>query len=140
MFAKHIVSAAALLGLAATYAIPSDDGFPNPSDQQLLSIEQEAGGLLSNAPPPPKLSEDGIANFQLIAFNEQFEVAFFSSLIDNITNNVDGYQSAPGLGNTGALLEILQTAKAVSAHAAKSYANQCTGTLTWKYSKKSFTC
>jgi hypothetical protein len=107
-------SAAALVGLSAAYAIPSTDGFPTPNAQQLLDIENEAGGLLSNAPPPPTLSPAGIANFQLIAFNEFFEVAFFSSLIDNITQSISGYESAPGLQDVKALLEILEAVKAVS--------------------------
>lgn len=114
MLFKHLISPAALLRVVVGYAIPSTDGFPNPDDQQVLKIEVEAGGLLSNAPPPPKLSDDGIANFQLIAFNEQFEVAFFSSLVENITNNVAGYQSAPGVQDIGTLLKILNTVKAVS--------------------------
>ncbi|KAI1637825.1 hypothetical protein F4809DRAFT_640115 [Biscogniauxia mediterranea] len=75
------------------YAIPSEDGFPDPDAQQLLEIETEADGLLSDLPPPPTLSEAGIANFQLIAFNENFEVAFFSSLIENITNSVPGFDT-----------------------------------------------
>ncbi|KAK9799957.1 putative Late sexual development protein [Seiridium cardinale] len=112
MFNRHIIWGAALLRLAASYAIPSSDGFPAPNDEQVLEIEADAGGLLSNEPPPPELSEDGIANFQLIAFNENFEVAFFSSLIENITNNVEGYQSVPGMRNTDELLEILKSVKA----------------------------
>lgn len=120
MLTRYFTGATTLLRLAAAYAIPSTDGFPNPDDQQILKIEVEAGGVLSNEAPPPKLSADGIANFQLITFNEQFEVAFFSSLIENITNNVEGYQSAPGMQDTGSLLQILNTVKAVSQSAACS--------------------
>ncbi|KAH6659180.1 late sexual development protein [Truncatella angustata] len=112
MILRCVIGVAALLRLATAYAIPSNDGFPAPDDQQLLLIETQAGGVLSDEAPPPKLSEGAIANFQLIAFNEQFEVAFFSSLIENITNNVEGYQSVPGMANTGALLEILKNVKA----------------------------
>lgn len=114
MIYRNFISGAATLGLAAAYAIPASDGFPNPDNQQLMQIQTTAGGSLSNAKPPIELSEEGVANFQLIAFNEQFEVAFFSSLIENITNNVEGYQSAPGMSDTAEILEILQTVKAVS--------------------------
>lgn len=114
MLLRRIHTVAALLRLSTAYTIPSDDGFPKPDDQQLFKLELEAGGVISNAAPPPKLSAAGIANFQLVAFNEQFEVAFFSSLIENITNNVEGYQTAPGMKDTSALLDILRNVKAVS--------------------------
>ncbi|KAI0592995.1 sexual development protein [Biscogniauxia sp. FL1348] len=107
-----LIISAAVLGLVAGYAIPSDDGFPDPNAQQLLSIETEADGLLSNLPPPPTLSEAGITNFQLIAFNENFEVAFFSSLIENITNSVPGFDMPWNNWDRDALLEILKTVKA----------------------------
>ena len=71
----------------------SADGFPTPSDAQLLAIEQIAQGTLPNGglPPPGAVDADGITNFQLINFNENFEVFFFKSLVYNITNNVDGF-------------------------------------------------
>ncbi|KAI4602385.1 hypothetical protein KJ359_009627 [Pestalotiopsis sp. 9143b] len=112
MLCRNIITGAAVLGLAGAYAIPASDGFPNPDNQQLIQMQTTAGGSLSNAKPPIELSKDGVANFQLIAFNEQFEVAFFSSLIENITNNVEGYQSVPGMSDTAEILEILQTVKA----------------------------
>ncbi|KAL1594309.1 hypothetical protein SLS60_010066 [Paraconiothyrium brasiliense] len=68
------------------------DGFPNPSQDQINDIEDRAHGTLPNAPLPTGLSDDGITNFKLIAFNEIFEVAYFSELVQNITNNVEGYQ------------------------------------------------
>ncbi|KAI1499244.1 sexual development protein [Biscogniauxia marginata] len=110
MFASILAASAAVLGLAAGYAIPNDDGFPNPNAQQLLDIENQADGRLSNLPPPPTLSQAGIANFQLIAFNENFEVAFFSSLVENITNHVPGFEA--NKWNEGKILEILKTVKA----------------------------
>lgn len=114
MITRRIIGALALLKLASAYSIPSADGFPKPDAQQILKIQNDAGGVLPNEPPPPELTDSGITNFQLIAFNEQFEVAFFSSLIENITNNVDGYQSTPGIKDTAELLEILNNVKAVS--------------------------
>lgn len=100
----HLYKAIAFLGLASTIiAIPAPtktpapsrelpDGLPNPSPSQLELIEQNAHGTLPNAPPPPVISDMGILNLQLIAFNELFEVAFFNGLITNITKNVEGYQ------------------------------------------------
>ncbi|EGX89768.1 late sexual development protein [Cordyceps militaris CM01] len=82
----------ALLGCASGAAIPSNDGFPSPSTQQQLSIAKDAGGLLPNVPLPTKLGPGSKTTFQLIAFNELFEVAFFDSLLQNITQGVEGYK------------------------------------------------
>jgi hypothetical protein len=59
---------------------------------QLASIEQEAHGTLPNAALPSSISQDSLTSLQLIAFNEIFEVAFFTELLFNLTNNVDGYE------------------------------------------------
>lgn len=67
------------------------DGMPDPSPEQRKIIEQNAHGTLPNGPPPPVISDKGIVNLQLIAFNELFEVAFFNDLVTNITSNVTGY-------------------------------------------------
>jgi hypothetical protein len=69
-----------------------DDGFPDPSPDQISQIQDRAHGTLPNTPLPSKLSTEGVTNFKLIAFNEIFEVAFFHELVQNITNNVEGYQ------------------------------------------------
>ncbi|KAE8370952.1 hypothetical protein BDV27DRAFT_165084 [Aspergillus caelatus] len=71
--------------------IPLPDGMPNPSEEQLKKIQLRAHGTLPNTPLPSKISKDGIANLQLIAFNELFEVAFFNELLLNITKSVPGY-------------------------------------------------
>jgi hypothetical protein len=70
---------------------PSADGFPNPNPDQLRNIEQMAHGTLFNASLPRNVSQDGLTNLQLLAFNELFEVAFFEELLFNLTNRVDGY-------------------------------------------------
>lgn len=67
------------------------DGFPEPSRDQIKGIQDRAHGTLPNIPLPTGLSKDGITNFQLVAFNELSEVAFFSELLQNITNEVEGY-------------------------------------------------
>jgi hypothetical protein len=107
-----------LLGSSTAYVTPyvatSDDGFPTPNAQQVLDIERQASGRLSNAPPPPTLSQAGITNFQLIAFNENFEVAFFEDIIRNITNNVPGFEYESSTRTKAEMLEILETIKSVS--------------------------
>ncbi|KUI65170.1 hypothetical protein VM1G_00057 [Cytospora mali] len=116
----HIISTttAALAGLSLaapsvrrSYSAPTDDGFPNPNATQLAIIGQKADGQLSNAPPPSKLANSSLTAFQLIAFNENFEVAYFSSLVENITNYVPGYVVATP-EKRDELLSILNTVKA----------------------------
>lgn len=111
------ISTAVVFGLASAapaitrdFSDPTDDGFPNPSAAQLAAIETTADGQLSNAAPPAKLADSSLTAFQLIAFNENFEVGFFSSLIDNITSGVDGYT----VDKQAELLNVLKTVKAVS--------------------------
>ncbi|KAL5404074.1 hypothetical protein PMIN04_012668 [Paraphaeosphaeria minitans] len=72
------------------------DGFPNPSREQVDGIQKRAHGTLPNTPLPSQLTMDGITNFKHIAFNELFEVAFFFELVQNITNNVNGYELGEG--------------------------------------------
>ena len=55
-------------------------------------IEEKAHGTIPNKPLPSSISQEGITSFKLIAFNELFEVAFFTQLLHNITNNVPGYE------------------------------------------------
>ncbi|POR39108.1 Uncharacterized protein TPAR_00696 [Tolypocladium paradoxum] len=100
-----LVSLSALLGLAAGAAIPNNDGFPNPNNQQKLAIAQQAGGLLPNGAPPTSLGANSITAFQLIAFNELFETAYFSSLLQNITAGTPGYQAQ----NMNELIKIFST-------------------------------
>lgn len=119
-FINIISASATFAGLASaapavprSYSSPSTDGFPTPNPQQLLAIEKEADGQLSNAPPPPKIADSSLTAFQLIAFNENFEVAFFSSLIENVTSDNDGYGLASD-EKKDKMLSILETIKAVS--------------------------
>ncbi|KAK0634210.1 hypothetical protein B0T14DRAFT_508553 [Immersiella caudata] len=96
-------------GAAPTpFVIPTDDGFPNPNPDQLKVIQQIADGTLSNAAPPAKINESSFPVFQLISFNEQFEVAFFSSLIYNVTNDVPGF-ALKNPKKKDELLDILET-------------------------------
>jgi hypothetical protein len=98
------IASASLVGLsclstiasAAPFTFPLSNGFPkvaNPSSQ-LTAIEQQAHGTLPNGPPPPSITADTETSLELIAFNELFEVAFFTELLSNVTNNVTGFQFA----------------------------------------------
>jgi hypothetical protein len=68
-------------------------GFPTPNNDQLLKIQEIAHGTLPNGPlpPPGTISPEGITNLQLVEYNENAEVAFFSSLLYNVTSNVTGF-------------------------------------------------
>ncbi|KAJ4410959.1 hypothetical protein N0V82_009110 [Gnomoniopsis sp. IMI 355080] len=114
MHFSTFLSMAAFTGLATAlpqgFSAPTEDGFPNPNPSQLAAIQVIADGQLSNAPPPAKLADSSLTAFKLIAFNENFEVAFFSSLMDNITDEVAGYQLEAS--EKKELLNVLQTVKA----------------------------
>lgn len=99
---------AALLGLAAAapkpysdnkgghgghggqvpFKFPLANGFPNLSPDALKAVQKQAQGTLPNTAFPSHIEDTTAATFQLIAFNEIFEVAFFTSLINNITSGV----------------------------------------------------
>ena len=118
-------STIASLGLAAIAAaspvrrgidenpFPLSDGFPTPSAQQLLQIEKEAHGTLSNSTPPATASEDTLYSLSLIAVNEFFEVAYFSELLSNVTNNEYGFKIEHHEARQ-LIIDTLTTVKAVS--------------------------
>jgi hypothetical protein len=77
------------------FSFPLANGFPNIQNPSaaLDAINQQAHGTLSNAPPPAAAPvEDDLLSLRLIAFNELFEVAYFTELLANITNTVPGYE------------------------------------------------
>jgi len=96
---RFSTASASLIGLstlvtAAPFSFannPLGNSFPNPSADQLIAIEKQAHGSLPNGGPPATITEDTKTSLRLIAFNELMEVAFFTELLSNITNNVDGY-------------------------------------------------
>ena len=88
------LSCLSTLASAAPFSFPLSNGFPNVANPspQLTAIEEQAHGSLPNGSPPPSISKDSLTSLQLIAFNELSEVAFFSELVANITNNVEGFR------------------------------------------------
>lgn len=73
------------------FAFPLSNGFPNLSPAALQAVEVQAQGTEPNGAAPTGLSDDDLTSFRLIAFNELFEVAFFTDLLYNVTNDVDGF-------------------------------------------------
>ena len=83
-------------GSTGGFQYPLSNGFPNiknPSSQ-LSQIEKQALGTLPNGAPPPTPHGDSLVSLGFVAFNELFEVAFFSELIQNITLNKPGFTAA----------------------------------------------
>lgn len=93
----HIASTVAIAGLASAapyQPFPLANGFPNPSPASLSAIEKAAGGTLPNGPTPPNPHSAAAAlDLQVIAFNEIFEVAYFTELLHNVTTGVPGYEA-----------------------------------------------
>ncbi|KAG9234675.1 hypothetical protein BJ875DRAFT_509106 [Amylocarpus encephaloides] len=93
------LSSVSLIGLiclsaivsAAPFAVDSSNNFPNPSPDQIKIIEAVAHGSLPNGKPPAKVENNTLTSLRFIALNEFFEVAFYTSLIANVTQNVTGY-------------------------------------------------
>lgn len=104
-----LLSTVLFSGLAAAASIPSNNGFPNPNQQQMQEIAKQAGGLIPNVELPKELGPGSTTAFQLIAFNELFETAFFGDLINNITTEAPGYEAQ----NKDELLKIFKTVLAV---------------------------
>ena len=78
---------------AAPFTFPDQGSFPDTAipSQELIQIETDAHGSLPNGPAPTRLKADTLTALQLIQFNEISEVAFFTEVYQNITNNVSGY-------------------------------------------------
>lgn len=79
------------IAVSSPFTFPLPNGFPNPSQSALSTIQSQAGGTLPNTPAPTGLSSDTLTSFRLIAYNELFEVAYFTELLANITSNATGY-------------------------------------------------
>ncbi|MCJ1441928.1 MAG: hypothetical protein MMC23_002420 [Stictis urceolatum] len=111
----QVTSVFALAGLsaAAPYSpFPLADGFPNPSPAQIAKIQKGAGGTLPNGPLPPNPNSPAAAlDLQVVAFNEIFEVAYFTQLLQNVTESKPGYEVPSKWGKSyveSLLKEIIQ--------------------------------
>ena len=97
------------------FKFPLNNGFPNiqvPSDQ-LNQIQQDALGTLPkaapNAPPAAAPKSDSVTSLGFIAFNELFEVAFFTELFNNVTTGAPGFREGDLLGQSkDKILRILK--------------------------------
>lgn len=80
------LSCLSTIASAAPFSFPLSNGFPTVanSSSQLTAIEQQAHGTLPNGPPPPSITADTLTSLELIAFNELFEVAYFTELLFNV--------------------------------------------------------
>lgn len=128
IFTRRILSAAVLLGFAWAgcaappprgFGDPTTNGFPNPNTQQKMAIAQQAGGKLPGIQTPKSLGDGSATALQLIAFNELFESAYFTSLLNNLTNNAPGYHN----DHRDELVKIFTTVQAVRLRC--SLANFC---------------
>lgn len=91
--------------------LPLANGFPKPDANALINIQKQAYGTLPNGDLPKNISDTSAAIWSLVAFNELFEVAFFNSLINNITDNVPGYE----VGSPAARTVVLSSLSAILA-------------------------
>jgi hypothetical protein len=119
MRTSSLIAPAALLSLANAAAlaprafnIPDNDGFPNPTPEQLAIISKEAGGKLPGGALPSDLGPASTVAWQLITFNEYFETSYFSSLLNNLTSGAPGYTELGA--STGAAEATIRTVLAVS--------------------------
>ncbi|KAK4546072.1 hypothetical protein LTR36_002209 [Oleoguttula mirabilis] len=92
------------------FTFPLDNGFPNITNpsQALTDIEEQAHGTLPNGAAPPPPHPDSLNALGFIAFNELFEVAFFTELLYNITNNVPGFDKIPDRDNVLDIITVVQ--------------------------------
>ena len=93
-FASIALLGAAVSAAPAPFTFPLPNGFPDikvPSPA-LLAIEEQAHGTLPNAPLLKTLSPTDILNWQVVAFNEIFEVGYFTSLYEKISGGTPGYE------------------------------------------------
>jgi len=90
------------------FTFPLANGFPSitvPSPN-LTAIENAAQGTLPNGAPPASLNPDDLTSLRLIAFNEIFEVAFFTSLLNNVTQGDEGFSF--GYDEQKAIIKVLE--------------------------------
>lgn len=89
---------------------------PAPPAPSVAALQTQAHGTLPNGQitlTQGSVGPDGITNVKLLNFNENFEVAFFTDLVNNITQGVHGFTLQDEKEKAG-LINIMQTVLAVS--------------------------
>jgi hypothetical protein len=96
------IASASLIGLSCLAVVsaapfsygnnPLGNNFPTPATSQIAAIETQAHGSLpaGNAPPPTPHA-DTLTSLRLIAFNELFEVSYFTQLLNLIKSKAPGF-------------------------------------------------
>ena len=110
---------------ASPFSFPLSNGFPFPGEAALEKLFTTAGGNFTNMPLAPKFDKDSLTSWKLQAFNEFFEVAFFTQLIANITDEVPGYELETEQKNY--VLDSLKTIQAVSLTILANAMSRCLG-------------
>lgn len=112
---------------ANNFQFPLNNGFPSiaSGSPQESAINSFAQGSISNGPRPSTFNlNSSVTNLQFVAFNELFEVAFFTDLLKNVTRKVKGYQNVPStigynyLVNTLASIQAQEELHALNANRA----------------------
>jgi hypothetical protein len=88
-----------------------------PTPPAVAALQTQAHGTLPGGHitlTDGSVGEDGIISVQLLNFNENFEVAFFTSLINNVTQSVPGFTPQGEENGQPGFVEILKTILAVS--------------------------
>ena len=84
-----VVAAPAQRPAQQPFKYPLSNGFPNlgPADPAVAQIQQQAHGTLPNRASAMVISPESALVWEVIGFNALFEVAFFSSLLKNLTHS-----------------------------------------------------
>ena len=86
-FSTFLVAVLTIVAAAEVFKFPLPNGFPNvTSGSAMQEIEHQAGGSLPvSAGGIESLPVQAWQALQALAFNEIFEVAFFTQLLQNVT-------------------------------------------------------
>ncbi|KAK5122446.1 hypothetical protein LTR85_004030 [Meristemomyces frigidus] len=111
------------------FEYPLDNGFPNVTvpSQTLFDIEEQAHGTLPNGSAPPPPHPDSLNALAFVAFNELFEVAFFTELLLNITENISGFDKIPNRDEVIDILTVVQAQEELHELNANGAFNKFTG-------------
>lgn len=104
------------------FSYPLANGFPDLTDSAKAQVNVLAHGIEPNG-GAPTLDADSLLSFQLIAFNEIWEVAFFTDLLFNVTNDISGYAISDSSAKATMVnaLTAIQAQEELHADAANSF-------------------